>query len=214
MLLTLRTPALCAQGPSVHRAGLPGPQPRRPPALRRQPGFEASRRPRLRAGSRPALPQAECRQSGRNPGRPSRVPEESRPPRWPRLSCPAPSPDSSCFGRRIPAPGPLRAEAMDRPSSARPPHPTPLEPPHSCGPGSLQPGPGRRSPSTPGSSWSGLGHRLSVRPPPPGRSAGQREHRKTPPPRAVCVSLLVGCSLSWFVCHTRVARALPTSCGS
>lgn len=35
-----------------------------------------------------------------------------------------------------------------------------------------------------------------------------------PPPRAVCVSLLVGCSLSWFVCHTRVARALPTSCGS
>lgn len=196
----------------MHRAGLPGPQPRRPPALRRQPGFEASRRPRLRAGSRPALPQAECRQSGRNPGRPSRVPEESRPPRWPRLSCPAPSPGSSCFGRRIPAPGPLRAEAMDRPSSARPPHLTPLEPPHSCGPGSLQPGQGRRSPSTPGSSWSGLGHHLSV--PPPRRSAGQREHRKTPPPRAVCVSLLVGCSLSWFVCHTRVARALPTSCGS
>lgn len=142
MLLTLRTPALRAQGRSVRRAGHPGPQPRRPPALRPQPGSEASRGPRLQTS--PASGGVQTVRA--EPGRPSRVPEESRPPRWPRLSCPAPSPDTSCFGRRIPAPGPLRAEAMDRPSSARPPHPTPSEPPHSCGPGSLQPGPGRRSP--------------------------------------------------------------------
>ena len=63
MLLTLRTPALRAQGRSVRRAG--------PPAARGQTAARL-RGPRLHAGSRPAPPQAEYRQSGRNPGRPSR----------------------------------------------------------------------------------------------------------------------------------------------
>lgn len=128
------------------------------------------------------------------------VPAEGRPPRWPRLSCPAPSLDTSCSGRRIPASRPLCVEAMDRPSSARPPHPTPLEPPHSCGPGSLQPGLGRRSPSTPGSSCSGLGQTVCLCP----RSTGQREHRKTPRDRECLLGS--GCGLSWLVCHTRAAR--------
>lgn len=181
MLLTLRTPALRAQGRSVRRAGHPGPQPRRPPALRPQPGSEASRGPRLQTS--PASGGVQTVRA--EPGRPSRVPEESRPPRWPRLSCPAPSPDTSCFGRRIPAPGPLRAEAMDRPSSARPPHPTPSEPPHSCGPGSLQPGPGRRSPqplAAAGQAWDTIC--LSS---PQRRTEGAQEDRPHPP-TGPCVS--------------------------
>ena len=44
------------------------------------------------------------------------------------------------------------------------------------------------------------------------RSTGQREHRKTPRDRECLLGS--GCGLSWLVCHTRVARALPTSCGS
>ena len=194
MLLTLRT-RLCAP--------TDGAQPRRPPALRRQPGSEAGRGPRPRAGSRPAPPRLGLSAVVRaDPGQLRGVTAPSLAPAllpcalprhlllWKARPCTratASGGDGPAFLSAPTAPHALRAAAQLW---------------------TLQPGPGRRSPSPPGSSCSGLGHRLSVP-----QSAGQREGRKTP--GTAHVSLLALRLLPQLVvCHMRVARALPTSPGS
>lgn len=172
----------------MRRAGHPGPQPRRPPALRPQPGSEASRGPRLRAGSRPALPQAECRQSGPNRDVPAESQRSHGPlagPGFPALRPPQTPP--ALEGASL-HPGPcVRRRWTGLPQRA---HRTP--PPQSRRTAVDQDPCNQGRGGGPLNPWQQL-----VRPGTPSvcprRSAGQKEHKKTapppppPPPGRVCL---------------------------